>query len=411
MQSWVALVADVRQHWPIYVSMPFVAALVGYVTKVLAIRMMFQPLRFIGIRPWFGWQGIVPRKAATMASIAVDTLTSKLLSPREVFARLDPAQVTAAIEGPLMEVIEQITTEVGRERVPRLWEAVPEQAKRLLFQHVQTQSRAVVQQIMVEMQTKLDRIFDLKDMAITALSRDKTLLNRIFLEAGHAEFRFIRNTGIPFGFAIGCVQVVTWALTHNPWVMPLFGAFTGYFTDWLALKMVFWPRRPRRILGLFVWQGLFLKHRKQVAAAYGELIARELLTGKNLLEALLRGPLSDKLYELIGRQLEKFIDEQAGSAKPMVVLAVGSESYREMKAAIAARVIHRLPDTLAHVEKYAEDAMDIRNTLVSKMQELNEEEFEGVLRPVFQQEEWILIMVGAVLGFLVGEAQVLLMTH
>lgn len=411
MLTWHAVVADFRQHAVVYLSMPFVAALVGYVTKVLAIRMMFQPIRFIGIPPWFGWQGIVPRKAATMTAIAVDTLTQKLLSPRDVFARLDPAQVAAVLEQPLMELVESITAEVGRERAPRLWEAMPEPAKRLLFQHVQGQAGGVIAGIMQEMESKLDRIFDLKAMAVAALTRDKALLNRIFLEAGQAEFTFIRRCGIPFGFAIGLVQVVTWALTHSIWVMPLFGAFTGWFTDWLALKMVFSPRQPRRYLGLVTWQGLFLKHRKQVAAAYGELIARELLTGKNLLDALLRGPGSDKLYELIQRQVEKFIDEQTGSAKPMVVLAVGSAPYREMKAAIADRLLFRLPDTLAHVEKYAEDAMDIRNTLVTKMQELSEEEFEGVLRPVFRQEEWILIFVGALLGFLVGELQVFLLLH
>jgi hypothetical protein len=45
------------------------------------------------------------------------------------------------------------------------------------------------------------------------------------------------------------------------------------------------------------------------------------------------------------------------------------------------------------------------------MQELTPTEFEGILRPAFQQDEWILIAVGAMLGFLVGELQVFLMTH
>jgi uncharacterized membrane protein YheB (UPF0754 family) len=53
--------------------------------------------------------------------------------------------------------------------------------------------------------------------------------------------------------------------------------------------------------------------------------------------------------------------------------------------------------------------MDLKRTLVTKMQELNEEEFENLLRPAFQQDEWILIAVGAVLGFLVGELQVQIM--
>jgi hypothetical protein len=45
------------------------------------------------------------------------------------------------------------------------------------------------------------------------------------------------------------------------------------------------------------------------------------------------------------------------------------------------------------------------------MQQLTDEEFEGVLRPAFQQDEWKLIAVGAALGFLVGELQVFLMLH
>ena len=73
--------------------------------------------------------------------------------------------------------------------------------------------------------------------------------------------------------------------------------------------------------------------------------------------------------------------------------------------------MERLPDTMRHIEKYAGDAMDIRNTLVSKMQQLTNDEFEGILRPAFRQDEWKLITVGAALGFLVGELQVHIMLH
>ncbi|QHS10322.1 hypothetical protein GT972_09365 [Sinimarinibacterium sp. NLF-5-8] len=43
------------------------------------------------------------------------------------------------------------------------------------------------------------------------------------------------------------------------------------------------------------------------------------------------------------------------------------------------------------------------------MKALSEDEFEGLLRPAFKQDEWILITVGAVLGALVGEMQVQIM--
>ena len=50
----------------------FFAAAIGYVTKVVAIHMMFAPLEFVGIKPFLGWQGIVPRKAEKMAGIGGD---------------------------------------------------------------------------------------------------------------------------------------------------------------------------------------------------------------------------------------------------------------------------------------------------------------------------------------------------
>jgi hypothetical protein len=40
------------------------------------------------------------------------------------------------------------------------------------------------------------------------------------------------------------------------------------------------------------------------------------------------------------------------------------------------------------------------------MKQLTPTEFEGMLRPAFKEEEWILITVGAVLGFMVGEMQI-----
>ncbi|MEV7093504.1 hypothetical protein AB0M80_11780 [Amycolatopsis sp. NPDC051045] len=43
------------------------------------------------------------------------------------------------------------------------------------------------------------------------------------------------------------------------------------------------------------------------------------------------------------------------------------------------------------------------------MQQLTALEFEGILRPAFRQDEWKLIVVGAVIGGLVGELQLLVL--
>ncbi len=405
------IATDFMNNWILYISMPIVASIIGFVTKIVAIKMMFQPIEFVGIKPIFGWQGIVPRKAAIMAGIACDTMTSKLITPEDVFNKLDPDRIAQEIEKPLLQSVEQITREVAAHYSPGLWESAPESVKGMIIRRIQKEAPEIVKQIMVDIKSNIDSVFDLKDMVVTNLLRDKPLLNRIFQEAGAAEFRFIRNCGAVFGFLIGIVQLVAWALTHEPLIMPIFGLFTGWFTDWLALKMVFNPKYPTKYMGFFEWQGLFLKHRSAVSAEYGRLIASEIVTPHNILDAILRGPLSDRLFTMVQKQVQKVIDEQAGVVKPIVVFAVGSGKYQEMKRLVAQEIMKILPDTLKHVEGYAKDAMDLENMLASKMTELTIEEFEGLLHPAFQQDEWILIAVGAALGGLVGELQVIVMEH
>ena len=404
-----SILTDIQENWWLYCLLPVVAAMIGYGTKIAAIRMMFEPLECVGFRPFFGWQGVVPARAQAMAEIACDTLTRDLLKPEDLFDRLDPARVAEEIEQPLLEMVEDITREVAASYQPGLWESLPERVRGMLIRRVQADAPRMIEGLMSDIRNNLDRVVDLKHMVVTNLTRDKVLLNRIFQDMGAEEFRFIRNSGIYFGFAIGCVQAVVWALTHNPWVMPVFGGLTGWLTDWLALKLIFEPRDEKRVFGLFRWQGLFHKRRDEVAVDYGTLIANEILTPANISEAILSGPMSDRLFDMVQKHVQKTVDDQAGIARPLVVFRIGSRNYQDMKRSVAEGVMHRMPEALKHVEEYATDAMDLKNNLIEKIKLLSDEDFEGLLRPIFKQDEWKLIAVGAVLGFLVGELQVQIM--
>ena len=409
--DFAAILEDLQRNWILYASMPVIAAVIGYVTKLVAIRMMFEPIEFVGVPPFFGWQGIIPRHAARMAAIACDLMLGRLISPQEVLGRLDPERVAQEIEKPMLEAVDDIARDVGAQFQPGLWESLPETIRRRIIQRIQAEAPGVVKTMMEDLRANIEKVFDLRDMIVTNLVRDKEKLNRLIRDSAGKEFEFIALSGLYFGAGIGLVQATTWALTHSMWIMPLFGLFTGWFTDWLALKMIFRPKQPTRYFGLFEWQGLSFRRREEIAANYGKVMADEILTPKNVMDAVLRGPMSDRLFAMVQKHVRRAIDEQAGLAKPLVILAVGSKQYQEMKDVVARKVMERLPETMRHIEKYAADAMDVRNTIVSKMQQLTDDEFEGVLRPAFQQDEWKLITVGAVLGFIVGEMQVYLMLH
>jgi uncharacterized membrane protein YheB (UPF0754 family) len=406
-----SIIADFQQHLWLYLSIPFISGFIGYVTKVIAIQMMFAPMEFKGIRLFgipLGWQGIVPRKAEKMATVAVELMTSKLIRPEEIFARLDPKRIAKEIELPMMAAAAEITREVAQEYQPGLWEGMPEFARKRLIRRVQAKAPEIVEHIMTEVQKDVVHYFDIKHMVISNLLKDKRLLNEIFKKVGKQEFKFFSNAGFVFGFGIGVIQMVCWVLFKQPWMLPAFGGFVGFFSDWIALQMMFRPLRPKKILGVTI-QGLFIKRQNEVAADYAALISKQLLTSRNMMEELFSGTHSDRVIELVSRHVKQEIDLQAGIVRPLVVYAMGGEKYQRLKEQVATRILAQLPETMKHVESYAEDAMDIRNTLVTRMQQLTPEEFEGMLRPAFKEDEWSLIIVGAVLGFLVGEMQILFM--
>jgi uncharacterized membrane protein YheB (UPF0754 family) len=213
-----------------------------------------------------------------------------------------------------------------------------------------------------------------------------------------------------FGFLLGLIQMVLWVLFKSPWILPLFGFIVGFISDWVALNILFEPKKPIP-LGSYTIQGLFLKRQKEVAREYAKIIANEILTPRTIMGEIVSGPLSARLEELVDRRVREAVDSKASIVKPFVVMAVGAETFQQMKLDISRLLLAQFEEVILQAEDFVKTSLDIENMVGSKMEAMTALEFEGLLRPVFKQEEWILIITGAVLGFLVGEAQLQVMTH
>ncbi len=159
-----AVFDDVGEHWYIYVSIPVMAAVIGYVTKLVAIRMMFRPLDYVGRKP-FGWQGIVPRRAARMASIAVDMMTSQLISPADVVRRLDPERIAKQLAEPLQAVAGELAREIAEEFQPGLWDSLPDPIRRMVVRRLRAEAPKLTVSVLRTVQDNVESVFDLKDSA------------------------------------------------------------------------------------------------------------------------------------------------------------------------------------------------------------------------------------------------------
>ncbi|WP_182379488.1 DUF445 domain-containing protein [Nocardioides sp. WS12] len=408
VQTWPEIRADVAEYWYIYASMPLIAALIGYVTKIVAIEMLYRPMKFVGIGP-FGWQGLVPRRAGKVAAVTIRLLTENLLRAEDLLARFDGADAVNELRVPLARAVDEVAREVVDQITPGGWDALPDPVRRLVRARVQQQAPGIVDRLIAEIRGDVDQFIDLHYLTVTTLVQHKHRLNDMMRQTAGSSMLFLRRTGVIFGFGIGLVQTVAWAYWHNVWIMPIFGLITGFLSDWIALTLLFRPSEPRRILGKRM-HGVLHASRDQITRDYARIMAADLFQPAALLESVLTGPGADRLFVMVQREVDDVVARSLGPAKSLVAVGIGTERYDQMKATVVRRVLTLLPE-MPEVEDYAARVLDVENVLAEKMAQLTTEQFEGIMRPIFKDDEWLMISVGALLGFLVGELQVELVTH
>lgn len=391
----------------IYLAIPITSALVGWLTNVVAIKMTFYPIHFIGIKP-FGWQGIIPSKAAKMSSISVDLWTSKLINVKELFAKINPKKVAKEMLPEFDRISKEIMDEIMHEQAPEIWSRVPESVKKLAYSRISKDLPEIVTEMMTDIKDNIDEMFDIKDMVIKRLTKDKGLLNDMFLQVGDEEFKFIERSGFTFGFLFGIVQMLVWYFYPKFWILPLFGLLVGYATNWLALKLIFNPIEPISFLGV-TYQGLFIKRQNEVSKEYAYMLAHDIFTFDRIFASIITGPTKDRFVNLITYHANHAIDEAAGLSKPVITLVAGKRSYEKIKNIAIDKTLKELPNSVKPVFPYAEKAMDLENIFRTRMQHLPPRDFVDFLRPVFQEDELKLILVGAVLGMGAGIGQLFIL--
>ena len=251
-----------------------------------------------------------------------------------------------------------------------------------------------------EIAENIDQLVDVKLMVIKRF--DPELANRVFLDMGRRELKFIQNFGFFFGFVLGIpVAVLTHFVTFW-WLLPMLGVVVGYVTNWVALWMIYEPPEPRRI-GPLRWQGLFVRRQPEVADVYARIVADEILTvaelrrGAAARAAVRPHPAADRVRDAArGRS-----GDRTGCA-PAVRVAVGTREYDAIRESFAAEPVESMMTPLSDPEFSRTQSATMRKLIAERMREMAAPDFAEMLRTATREDEWLLLLHGAVLGFAGG---------
>lgn len=385
---------------------PFTYGFVGWITNWLALKMTFYPLQFWGIPPFLGWQGIIPRKAHKMASKAVDVITERLLNIEEVFSRVDPKEVETRLMPRLRPYIQDAIEDFGRTMNRELWESMPQLVKDEIGYKVERASRETIRNVIRDLRENIGNIVDVKGIVLRCLTGPNVgLIVEVFQSVGKPEFKFIERSGFYFGFLLGLAQMVFWIFMPLNWTLPLQGVLVGYLTNFLAINMIFRPLIPKVFFGFIHYQGLFMKRQVEVSREYSRIVASKILTPSNIIKDIFDGKASRDVTETIQTAVMEQMDNMTTLAQPIMKGAGVHYKYEAAKVKIGDQILQAILASTDHMEDYLSEALDLEKSMGERMAELPPQEFETVLRSAFQEDELLLILVGAALGAMVGAGQ------
>jgi uncharacterized membrane protein YheB (UPF0754 family) len=186
----------------------------------------------------------------------------------------------------------------------------------------------------------------------------------------------------------------------------LLSAFTGWITTWLAIKMLFHPRNPIKIIG-FTIQGIFPKNQRLIAQKLGQVVSKELLSFDEI-EAKITNPANlQKLRPDIEAHIDHFLRNKLKDVFPMLSMLIGDKTINQLKEAFLQELESLFPVLMKNYMNKLQEDLDLEKIVTEKVINFSSGKLEDILNQITKKEFKFLEIIGGVFGLIIGLAQVL----
>ncbi len=411
--------------WAVLSIIP-VTAFVTWAHVWMALKMVFFPIHFWGFHVGsipVGWQGIVPRKAGRISGIITDNTLSKLGSLQEFLDAMDPKYMAHIIGQQVGHELEYLIDEVMMERNAILWENMPYAIKRRIYAQANKQLPGVLEDLVVDLTLNVESLVDMREMVVSQMENDRHLMVRMFLKVGQKEINFIWHISALIGIVFGVFQMIVWFVIPWHWTVPFWASVWGFLTNWIAIWMVFNPLEPHYVrypqffertknrkfpwikpviprIGAYNIQGAFMKRQDEVSDVFAKVVTEELITLKTIMSEMMYGGKKEKTRRIVKRHINEIMETPL--VRTTLQISLGPKEYARLKTDLIDRSIEITMVPISDPEFNASRAQKIFQMFRDRIRELTPKEFQNLLRPAFQEDEWILIILGGVTGFVAG---------
>jgi hypothetical protein len=187
--------------------------------------------------------------------------------------------------------------------------------------------------------------------------------------------------------------------------IPVISAFIGWITNWVAIKMLFHPVKPVKILGV-TFQGIFPKRQAQFAGKLGNMVSKELLSFEDIQAAVTNPENLKSLMPKLDQAVDHFLREKLSTAMPMLSMFMGDKTIEKIKAVLTEEIQLLFPEMINHYIGSIKNQLDLEKIVTEKVSQFSSEKLESILYQIMAKEFRFIEILGGVLGFIIGLVQI-----
>jgi uncharacterized membrane protein YheB (UPF0754 family) len=188
---------------------------------------------------------------------------------------------------------------------------------------------------------------------------------------------------------------------------PFVCALIGWFTNYLAIKMLFHPREPKKIL-FITFHGIFPKRRAELAVSLGEMVENNLISHDDVQGIILDDEFADKFKNMVEVHVMNFIERKLVSLHPMVQMFLNESMIAKIRGILKEELDEVIPKLLDESTRELEDKLVFKDIVRKKVESFSIERIEDMLFSVMKKEFKFIEVIGGVLGFVIGVVQSLI---
>ena len=188
---------------------------------------------------------------------------------------------------------------------------------------------------------------------------------------------------------------------------PLMGALIGWGTNYLAVKMLFHPRR-RIHFGPFGIQGVFPNRQEAFARKLGQLVSSELFTVAEVTTRLESFATSPEALDQLVQRLQAAAWDRLQEQAPLLTYVLKPSHLRQILLGCLPEIKKVLQELTDSLSRQLQRDLDVHQIVEDKIAAFSVEKLENVVMAIMRRELRAIEIMGGVIGFLVGMLQTLI---